>query len=84
MSYREPWYKACGYMNSEVIKDNILLEKLKSYYNADIQATVLQGNVYYVGKIWNFDIEFNTDWYWNKSVKICQRRKLIKKQGSNL
>lgn len=81
MSYREPWYKACGYMNSEVIKDNILLEKLKSYYNADIQATVLQGNVYYVGKIWNFDIEFNTDWYWNKSVKNMSTKETYQETG---
>ena len=61
-------------MESILMQDDALTEQLRSDYTASTQATTLQGNAYYTGKIgqWGIDfntwgIDFNTDWMYIKS-----------------
>ena len=64
---RQPWNKPSGYMKSTLMQDDVLTEQLRSDYTASVQATTLQGNAYYTGKIGQWDIDFNTDWMYTKS-----------------
>ena len=64
---RQPWNKPSGYMESTFTQNGTLTEQLRSDYNASVQATTLQGNAYYTGKIGQWNIDFNTDWMYTKS-----------------
>ena len=64
---RQPWNKPSGYMESILMQDDALTEQLRSDYTASTQATTLQGNAYYTGKIGQWGIDFNTDWMYTKS-----------------
>ena len=67
-SYRRtPWDKPSGYMESTFTQNGTLTEQLRSDYTASEQATTLQGNAYYTGKIGKWGIDFNTDWMYTKS-----------------
>lgn len=67
-SYRRtPWDKPSGYMESTFTQNGTLTEQLRSDYTASEQATTLQGNAYYTGKIGQWGIDFNTDWMYTKS-----------------
>ena len=67
-SYRRtPWNKPRGYMESTLTQDGTLTERLRSDYTTSVQATTLQGNAYYTGKIGKWGIDFNTDWMYTKS-----------------
>ena len=67
-SYRRtPWDKPSGYMESTFTQNGTLTEQLRSDYTASEQATTLQGNAYYTGKIGQWSIDFNTDWMYTKS-----------------
>ena len=67
-SYRRtPWDKSSGYMESTFTQNGTLTEQLRSDYTASEQATTLQGNAYYTGKIGQWSIDFNTDWMYTKS-----------------
>ena len=64
---RQPWNKPSGYIESTLMQDGMLTEQLRSDYTASVQATTLQGNAYYTGKIGQWGIDFNTDWMYTKS-----------------
>lgn len=64
---RQPWNKPSGYMNSTLTQDSTTVEQLRSDYTANVQATTLQGNAYYTGKIGRWSVDFNTDWMYTKS-----------------
>ena len=64
---RQPWNKPRGWMESTLTQDGTLTEQLRSDYTASVQATTLQGNAYYTGKIGKWGIDFNTDWMYTKS-----------------
>ena len=64
---RQPWNKPSGYMNSTLTQDGTTVEQLRSDYTANVQATTLQGNAYYTGKIGRWSVDFNTDWMYTKS-----------------
>ena len=64
---RQPWNKPRGWMESTLMQDDILTEQLRSDYTASVQATTIQGNAYYTGKIGQWDIDFNTDGMYTKS-----------------
>ena len=64
---RQPWNKPSGWMSSTLTQDGTLTEQLRSDYTASTQATTLQGNAYYTGKIGRWGIDFNTDWMYSKS-----------------
>ena len=67
-SYRRtPWDKPSGYLESTFTQNGTLTEQLRSDYTASEQATTLQGNAYYTGKIGQWSIDFNTDWMYTKS-----------------
>ena len=67
-SYRRtPWNKPRGYIESTLTQDGTLTEQLRSDYTTSVQATTLQGNAYYTGKIGKWGIDFNTDWMYTKS-----------------
>ena len=57
-----------GYMDlaSTVRRDGELIESSTSHLALTGAETTLQGNFYYTGKIGEWGIDFNTDWYWNK------------------
>lgn len=64
---RLPWFRAGGRMNSVVTQDGVETESLISSYTSDSQGTTVQGNAYYVGRIGEWNIDFNADWYWSES-----------------
>ena len=64
---RQPWNKPGGWIESTLTQDGTLTEQLRSDYTASVQATTLQGNAYYTGKIGRWSIDFNTDWMYTKS-----------------
>ena len=64
---RQPWNKPRGYMESTFTQNGTLTEQLRSDYTASVQATTLQGNAYYTGKIGQWSVDFNTDWMYTKS-----------------
>ena len=64
---RQPWNKPSGYMESTFTQNGTLTEQLRSDYTASVQATTLQGNAYYTGKIGRWSVDFNTDWMYTKS-----------------
>ena len=64
---RQPWNKPSGCMESTLTQDGTLTEQLRSDYTTSVQATTLQGNAYYTGKIGQWSIDFNTDWMYTKS-----------------
>ena len=64
---RQPWSKARGYIESTLTQNGTLTEQLRSDYTSSVQATTLQGNAYYTGKIGKWGIDFNTDWMYTKS-----------------
>lgn len=67
-SYRRtPWNKPSGYIESTLTQDGTETERLRSDYTTSVQATTLQGNAYYTGKIGKWGIDFNTDWMYTKS-----------------
>lgn len=58
---------AGGYMGSILTQDGDTTETLHSDYTTSEQYMTVQSNVYYVGKIGQWNIDFNTDWMWTKS-----------------
>ena len=64
---RQPWNRPRGYMEATFTQDGTLTERLRSDYTTSVQATTLQGNAYYTGKIGKWGIDFNTDWMYTKS-----------------
>lgn len=78
---RQPWNKPSGYMESSLSKDGTLTEQLRSDYTTSIQATTLQGNAYYAGKIGQWTIDFNTDWMYTKSHSTMNTRESYTEVG---
>ncbi len=55
-------------MASTVNRDGELIETSTSRLTSKEQETTLRANLYYTGKIGEWNIDFNTDWYWDKST----------------
>ena len=51
---------------STVVRDGELVENSTSYLTQNERETIMQANLYYTGKIGEWSIDFNADWYWNK------------------
>lgn len=51
---------------SSVRRDGELEETSTNSLTSTEQETIMQSNFYYTGKIGDWSIDFNTDWYWNK------------------
>lgn len=58
----DPWMD----MTSTVCRDKELIETSSSNLLQTEQETIMQANFYYTGKIGEWGIDFNSDWYWNK------------------
>ena len=51
---------------STVVRDGELVENSTSNLTQNERETIMQANLYYTGKIGEWSIDFNADWYWNK------------------
>lgn len=51
---------------STVVRDGELVENSTSNLTQNERETIMQANLYYIGKIGEWSIDFNADWYWNK------------------
>lgn len=51
---------------STVRRAGELIETSTNSLTSTEQETIMQSNFYYTGKIGDWGIDFNTDWYWNK------------------
>lgn len=54
-------------MNSRVYENGQLTETSLSHITNDDLTKSMHGNLYYAGKVGDWSIDFNTDWYWNKN-----------------
>lgn len=63
---REPKFDGTFNLESTVTSDGALTETATSLLTASEQETTMQANLYYTGKIKEWSIDFNTDWYWDK------------------
>lgn len=70
-----------GWMNSVFTQDGDTTETLRSEYTAPVQATNVQGNAYYVGKIGQWNIDFNTDWMWSKTSNMMNTSEDFRETG---
>lgn len=64
---REPENPIAGNIGATLYENDILSDNTSSIYDGYAQRTNLNGNAYYVGKIGNIGIDFNTDWYYGKN-----------------
>lgn len=80
---RLPWNHADGGMRSDVTQDEVETESLISSYTSDSQGTTVQGNAYYVGRIGEWNIDFNADWYWSESDDRMNTIEDYKETGQN-
>ena len=51
---------------STVVRDGELVENSTSNLTQNERETIMQANLYYTGKVGEWSIDFNADWYWNK------------------
>lgn len=51
---------------STVVRDGELVENSTSNLTENERETIMQANLYYTGKVGEWNIDFNADWYWNK------------------
>lgn len=51
---------------STVRRDEEVVETATSSLTSQEQETTMQANVYYTGKVGEWNIDFNADWYWDK------------------
>lgn len=60
--------KQDGIMNLEstVTSNGALTETATSLLTSKEQETTMQANLYYTGKVSDWSIDFNADWYWDK------------------
>lgn len=59
--------KGVSKITTTIDKDNALTEKSVSDITKPGNTSLANGNVYYMGKIGIVDINFNTDWLWDKN-----------------
>lgn len=53
-------------LTSTVVRDGELVENSTSNLTQNERETIMQANLYYTGKVGEWSIDFNADWYWNK------------------
>ena len=63
---RNPKLQTDGKTEGSVLRDKVLTETNTSIRSEFGQNSNWSSNVYYVGKVGKFDIDFNTDWFWSK------------------
>lgn len=51
---------------STVRRDEEVIETATSSLTSQEQETTMQANIYYTGKVGEWNIDFNADWYWDK------------------
>lgn len=61
---KESWN---GDMNTSILQDEMLSESSHSHSDQLGQRSNLSSNIYYIGKIGKFGIDFNADWLWDKA-----------------
>ena len=66
---RNPKQTWNGDMSSLILQDGDLSESSDSHADFFWQKNNLSSNIYYVGKIGKFSIDFNTDWLWSKEYQ---------------
>lgn len=64
---RQPRYDSWGGMDSDVHRDEIPTEQLRSRYDSRDRLTRHSLNVYYVGQWKGWEIDFNTDVLWSEN-----------------
>lgn len=56
-----------GDMNTSILQDETLSESNNSHTDLFGQRSNMSCNIYYIGKIGELGIDFNTDWLWDKA-----------------
>lgn len=64
---RYPEEPSSGNIAATLYEAGTLSDNTTSTYDSNERKTDLNGNAYYVGKIGNVGIDFNTDWYYGKT-----------------
>lgn len=82
LAYYENPSEAKGILYSTVEKDGALAEKSNNDYDSpDNKNQSAQGNLYYVGRVGKLDIDFNTDWSWNKDCDLMTTYEAFQETG---
>ena len=63
---RNPKLQTDGKTEGSVLRDEVLTETTTYIRSEFGQNSNWSSNVYYVGKVGKFGIDFNTDWFWSK------------------
>ena len=66
---RNPKQTCDANMTTAIWQDEDQTETSDSHGNFFKQKSTLSSNIYYVGKIGKFSIDFNTDWLWSKEYQ---------------
>ena len=80
---RSPWNKASGWLYSVLTQGGAPVEELRSDYTAGVPSTNVQGNVYYVGKIGRWAVDFNTDWIYGDVEKTMSTMESYTETGQS-
>lgn len=79
--HRNPSIVGIGEASSSLLRDESLQETSSITYRMPRRQNDITGNVYYVGKIGKLDIDFNTDWYWEKENRNYDNKEEITETG---
>ena len=80
---RNPKQTWNGDMSSLILQDGDLSESSDSHADFFWQKNNLSSNIYYVGKIGNLSIDFNTDWLWSKEYQNDVTKEQYQEVGMN-
>lgn len=75
--------KAVINMATTIDKDNSLTEESVSDITKPGNTSLASGNVYYMGKIGIMDINFNTDWLWDKDFSKVNTLERYQEHGGD-
>ena len=75
--------KAVINMATTIDKDNALTEESVSDITKPGNTSLASGNVYYMGKIGIMDINFNTDWLWDKDFSKVNTLERYQEHGGD-
>lgn len=73
--------KAVSNIATTINKDDVLAEESASDITKPGNTSLASGNVYYMGKIGIVDINFNTDWLWDKDFSKVNTLERYKEYG---
>lgn len=75
--------KAVSNMATTIDKDNALTEESVSDITRPGNTSLASSNVYYIGKIGILDINFNTDWLWDKDFSKVNTLEKYQEHGGD-